>query len=77
MVRLQVKELAEARGFNISSLQRESKLDMGMVRRYWYNEGKGQPLDGVSLSALGKIAAVLGVKPGDLLIEVEDQSKDV
>ncbi len=66
--RLRVKELAEARGLNISQLQRQSGLTMGMVRRYWYNEGKEGQLDGVSLSALHKIASVLGVQVGELIV---------
>ena len=65
--RLRVKELAEARGLNMSQLQRRSGLTMGMIRRYWYNEGKERQLDGVSLSALAKIAHVLGVQPGELI----------
>lgn len=75
-VRLRVKELAEERGFNMSQLQRQTGLTMGMVRRYWYNEGKEGQLDGVSLSALNKIAHVLGVRPGELIAsesELEEQ----
>jgi hypothetical protein len=44
---------------------------MGMVRRYWYNEGKGAALDGVQLSALSKIAMVLGVRTGELIYDEE------
>ncbi len=72
-MRLQVKEMAEARGLNMSQLQRQTGLTMGMVRRYWYNEGKGQSLDGVQLSALSKIAAVLGVRTGELIYDEEEQ----
>jgi transcriptional regulator with XRE-family HTH domain len=72
VVRLQVKELAKARGLNMSQLQRQTGLTMGMVRRYWYNEGKGQPLDGVQLSALSRIASVLGVKTGELIYDEEE-----
>jgi DNA-binding Xre family transcriptional regulator len=66
-VRLRVKDLAEERGLNMSQLQRQTGLTMGMVRRYWYNEGKDGQLDGVSLSALNKIAEVLEVRPGELI----------
>ena len=65
--RLRVKDLAEERGLNMSQLQRQTGLTMGMIRRYWYNQGKEGQLDGVSLSALNKIAQVLGVQPGELI----------
>lgn len=73
-VRLKLKELAEARSLNISQLQRQSGLDMGMVRRYWYNEGRrGQPLTEVNLEALGVLARILSVEPGDLLERVPER----
>lgn len=70
MARLQVRDLAEKRGLNMSQLQRESRLTMNMVRRYWYNtaDGKeqGEPLSEVSLQALDVLADLFGVEPGDL-----------
>jgi DNA-binding Xre family transcriptional regulator len=77
IVRLQVRELAAERGVNMSQLQRQTGLTMGMIRRYWYNEGKGQPLDGIQLSALARIADVLGVRSGDLIYdEMEPATKN-
>ena len=73
MPRLRLKELAEERDFNISQLQRQSGLDLGMVRRYWYNEGTKGPLNDVNLIALGKLAQVLGVHPGDLIATNEEE----
>ena len=71
MARLRVRELAQEQGMNLSQLQRESRLTMNMVRRYWYNtaDGKdgGKQLELVSLDALDKLAAVFKVKPGDLI----------
>ena len=71
MPQLKVKELAEARGYNMSRLQRESGVTMPSVRRYWYNtrDGKneGEPLKEVDLAVLAAIARVLGVKSRDLL----------
>jgi DNA-binding Xre family transcriptional regulator len=70
MARLRVREMAEARGMNMSQLQRQARLTMNMVRRYWYNtaDGKeqGAPLKEVSLPALDSLAAVFDVSPGDL-----------
>ena len=73
MARLRLRELAEARGLNMSQVQRQSGLTMGMVRRYWYNEGKDGPLNEVQLEALDRLARLLGVQPGELL-EADGQS---
>jgi len=71
MARLRLRQIAEARNFNMSSLSRESKLTLNMVRRYWYNTSNGledgPALTEVSLQALDALADVLGVKPGDLI----------
>jgi transcriptional regulator with XRE-family HTH domain len=75
VVRLRLKDLAEERGLNISQLQRQSGLDMGMVRRYWYNEGRNGPLTEVNLVALAKLAHVLGVRPSELLDEEHRPNK--
>ncbi len=75
MPRLKLREVAEAQGLNISQLQRRTGLDMGMVRRYWYNEGRKGPLTEVNLGALHKIAQVLGVKPGDLIAEEAEDAQ--
>jgi len=75
--RLRLREIAEARGFNISQLQRQTGLDMGMIRRYWYNEGRKGPLTEVNLIALDKIAQVLGVKPGDLLASGMEEEPEI
>lgn len=73
MARLRVRELAERRGLKISDVARESKLNIALVRRYWYNTASGTPdgeaLNEVRLSALDKLAALLEVKPGDLIAE--------
>jgi transcriptional regulator with XRE-family HTH domain len=71
MARLRLRELAEARGYNMSSLSRDSRLTINMVRRYWYNTSNGledgPPLTEVSLPALDSLAAALGIEPGDLI----------
>ncbi len=78
MPRLRLREVAEAQGFTISQLQRQTGLDMGMVRRYWYNEGRKGPLTEVNLAALYKLANVLNVKPGELLEEdTEEQNINI
>ncbi len=74
MARLRLKEIAEERGLNISQVQRQAGLDMGMVRRYWYNEGRKGPLTEVNLVALAKLAEVLGVRPSEL---IEDDPQEI
>jgi len=73
MPTLRIRELAEARGLNISQLQRRADITMNTARRYWYNtkDGKaeGPPLEELNLPVLRAIADVLGVKVRDLLTE--------
>lgn len=70
-VRLRVRELAEARGLNISSLQREARIPMSTARRVWYStsDGKseGPPLKLVNLDIIERLAHFFQVAPGDLL----------
>jgi hypothetical protein len=77
MARLRLRELAEARGYNMSTLSRDSRLTLNMVRRYWYNSANGleggPQLTEVSLPALDALADVLGLHPRDL-IEREEHS---
>lgn len=76
MARLRLRELAEARGFTMSSLSRDSRLTLNMIRRYWYNTANGlengPPLTEVSLPALDVLADILGVRPGDLIDRTDE-----
>ncbi len=71
MAKLRLKEIAEAQGLNMSQLQRQSGLTMGVVRRYWYSTANGladgDPLEMVSLTHINRLAEVLNVRPGELL----------
>ncbi len=71
MARLRLHEVAEQKGLNMSQLQRQSGLTIGMIRRYWYNETTE-----VSLEALDKLAVLLGVAPGELLVHEEHPNED-
>lgn len=64
MVRLKVKELAEERGFNQSSLSRAAGVSFLTIKRIYQ-----QPDRDVSLRTLEKIAKALGVRVADLLEE--------
>ncbi len=70
MARLIIRELAEKQNFSQSRLQREAGVTMAQLRRYWYNQSESVTLDGLS-----RIAKILGVKPGDLIVEDEDNEK--
>lgn len=70
-VRLRVRELSEARGLNISLLQRGASIPMSTARRIWYStsDGKknGPPLQFVNLEVLDRLSIYFGVEPGKLL----------
>lgn len=74
MIRLRIKEVAEAQGMSLAAVQREAKLPISTTRRYWYNSRSGLERDSgtlreINLSVLTAIARLLGVQPGDLLAE--------
>ena len=62
MIEIRLKELAEAKKMNISQVQRQSGLTMGLVRRYWYNE-----TEEIKLAALDSLCMLLQCAPGDLI----------
>lgn len=66
MLKLRVKEVAIAKGFNQSSLNRASDVPLDTIRRIWRN-----PYYEVRLSAINKIASALGVSAKDLFEEVD------
>jgi hypothetical protein len=75
-VSLRVKELAESQGLRLAQLQREARLSVTTARRYWYSSRSGLARDAgtlseVNLAALGAIAALLQVAPGELLVARE------
>jgi DNA-binding Xre family transcriptional regulator len=62
MIRLKVKEIAEARGLNMAQLARKADIDIRTVRRI-YRDPTGE----ISTSILDKLATALNVKPSDLI----------
>jgi DNA-binding Xre family transcriptional regulator len=69
-VRLRIRELAEKRGFNISSLSRKADVSQNTIRRLWHD-----PYRHVDISVLERIAKVLGVATGDLLEDEPDEEQ--
>jgi hypothetical protein len=71
MVRLRVKELAEARGMNLATFQREAKLGMTTARRLWHNTSDGNPggppLRRLDYDSLEVLCRFFEVTPNELL----------
>jgi DNA-binding Xre family transcriptional regulator len=71
MLRLRVKELAEERGFNMSSLSRASDVSFTTIKRYFRN-----PYSYANTDTLEKIALTLDVEIGDLVERVLDTEEN-
>lgn len=67
MLRLRVKELAEERGYNMSTLSRASDVSFTTVKRFFR-----YPYSYANTDTLEKIALTLGVEVGDLIERVPD-----
>lgn len=67
MLRLKVREIAESKGFNQSTLSRASDVPIQTIRRIWRN-----PYYEVRLATLNRIASVLGVPATDLFEDIPD-----
>lgn len=70
VLRLRVKEIAEARGLNRSQLQLKSGVTLPLLNRYWSNNTTE-----VKLDALEKIARALQVSVGDLFEESQEEEE--
>ena len=69
MLRLKIRKVAQEHGISLGQLQRESKLHLNTVRRYWRGNVRH-----VGLDQLEAIAHVLQVEVADLLEETDEQS---
>lgn len=67
MLRLKVKEIAEAQGYNQSTLARKADIDFKTVKRLFRD-----PYRDVVISTLYKISRVLQVTMDELIEEVPD-----
>jgi DNA-binding Xre family transcriptional regulator len=68
MFRLRIKEIAESKGYNISTLSRASDVPFTTLRKAWRD-----PHYEIRLTSLYKIAKTLGVATGDL---IEDEPEE-
>src|SRR5215208_3201760 len=75
VVKLRVRQLAEARGITLAEFQRETKLPPATARRIWYSTSNGSrmgpPLESADFRILETTARFLGVPVGDLFEAVE------
>jgi len=71
MVRLRVKEIAEQKGFNQSSLSRAANISFNTVKRIYRD-----PYKEVTTTTLERIAKALGVSIADLIEELPDDPTD-
>lgn len=68
MVRLKVREIAEAKKINMSKLSRMSDINYNTIRAIWDNEMKD-----VTVSTLEKIARALQVDLAELIEVLPDR----
>ena len=68
MLRLRIKEVAESKGYNMSTLSRASDVPFITIRRAWKN-----PYYELRLTTLHKIALALGVPTSEL---IEDEPEE-
>lgn len=68
MVRLRVKEIAESKGYNMSTLSRAADVPFITIKRVWRN-----PYYEIKLATLSKIAQTLGVPTSALIEDVTEE----
>ena len=67
MFKLKIREVAESKGYNMSTLSRDSDVPFNTIRRAWRN-----PQYEIKLATLHKIARTLGVSTSDLIEDIPD-----
>lgn len=70
MVKLIIDRVARQKGINQSQLQIKAGVTPQLLNRYWHNHTQS-----VAFEPLEKIAAALGVEPGDLVISDKEAAK--
>jgi transcriptional regulator with XRE-family HTH domain len=79
LITIHVREVAEAKGLNLSQLQIKSGIPMTSARRYWHGTVGGklraEPLRSVDLDVLERLAKALEVNYCELLAESTEAEK--
>lgn len=70
MIRLKIREIAEARKINMSKLSRMADVNYNTIRAIWDNEMKD-----VNVSTLEKIARALKVDVSELIEVLPDEEE--
>jgi transcriptional regulator with XRE-family HTH domain len=65
MLRIRVREIAEQKGFNISTLSRTSDVSQNTVRRLWHDQNRYP-----DLAVLERLSKVLEVATGSLIEDI-------
>lgn len=71
MVRLRVKEIAESKGFNMSSLSRASDVSFNTIKRIFRD-----PYKEVTTTTLERIAKALDVPTASLIEDVPEKTSE-
>jgi len=67
MIRVKIREVAEAQGYNMSSLSRKADVSFTTIKRFWRD-----PYRRIDTELLERVARALGVSIHELLEEVPD-----
>jgi hypothetical protein len=67
MLRLRIKEVAEEKGYNMSSLSRASDISFTTIKRLWT-----RPYSGANINTLEQIARTLKIPVSALYEELSD-----
>lgn len=68
MVKLRIRELAEAQGLNIQELANRSGIAYSSALDLWYDR-----VQRIDKKTIARVSKALGVRPGDLFGESEDK----
>ena len=72
MVRVRVKEVAEAQNLDIAKLSRRSDLSYATVYKIWHEQMTDK---GPGILILAKVAKALGVRLVDLIVEEDRRTR--
>jgi len=67
MYKLRIREVAESKGFNQSSLSRASDISFTTIRKIWHN-----PYYEINVVTLHKLAKVLQVTTSELIEDIDE-----
>jgi Predicted transcriptional regulator len=70
MVRLKVKEVAQAKGMSQRRLFLKSEVDIKTLQRIWKD-----PYTNITIQTLGKLAKGLGVTSCELIEDIPDEKE--